>query len=71
MNPYLIGKAYAAWAAYNANAKKGRLPAFEPKRWAKVVQAINGAGLPAKGRAWSTAQRKKFKATMAKRKESK
>lgn len=70
MSPLEIGKAYKAFLAYNFKAKTDRLKDFNLKRWLKVVKALeekSPSGLRGTG-TWSLTRRKKFEATIAKKK---
>ncbi len=78
-----IGKAYKAWLAYNHKQKKDRLKDFNPKRWLKVVNAIEGVKTlksltkidypirkPTPNKRWTPARRKQFHATIEARRLS-
>ena len=75
-----IGQAFKAYKAYNYSAKSNRIVDFDLGRWLEVVKALNGqnrrpflAGKNGnlegymKKRAWTSAQRAKFKETMKKK----
>lgn len=75
-----IGRAYAAWMAYNHKAKHHRIAHFDPVRWVRVAYALNGgAKAPvsrakptrAAGSGWSAKRRAKFEATIKAKRGSK
>lgn len=68
MDTNQIGKAYKAWIAFNYKEKLDRVKDFKPKRWLKVVKALEEKSLPKAPRRqlvksskkWTHAQREKY-----------
>ncbi len=79
-----IGKAYKAFEAFNFKIKLGRLTNFDPARWIKVVNAIEGKKStklvnkigysierkPTPSKRWTPERRKRFKATIEARRQA-